>query len=62
MGDEFLTIVQAAQLLKVNEHTLYRLCRGTAGPPVVRIGKAIRFSRAALEDWARGGGSSRAAS
>ena len=41
MGDEFLTITQAAQLLKVNEHTLYRLCRGTAGPPVVRIGKAI---------------------
>jgi len=41
---------EAARLLGVNKHTLYRWAReGTV--PCIRIGKAVRFRVATLLEW-----------
>lgn len=46
-----LTAAEAARLLRVPRSTLYELVR-SRGLPHVRIGdRALRFTRADLEDW-----------
>jgi excisionase family DNA binding protein len=45
---EFLTVEEAAELLRVNRKTLYEAIRLEQVPGVARIGKALRLRRAAL--------------
>ena len=50
MSNEVLTVSEVAEYLRVNPQTVYR--KAKAGElPVVRIGRAIRFRRAELEEW-----------
>jgi len=54
---EFLTVDEAAGLLRVNRKTLYESIRLGQVPGVVRIGKALRIRRAALVESSPGKGS-----
>ncbi|NTX17738.1 helix-turn-helix domain-containing protein [Myxococcus sp. CA056] len=53
---EFLTVDEAAALLRVNRKTLYESIRLGQVPGVVRIGKALRIRRAALVESGPGKG------
>ena len=53
---EFLTVDEAAGLLRVNRKTLYESIRLGQVPGVVRIGKALRIRRAALVESSPGKG------
>jgi excisionase family DNA binding protein len=47
-----LTTSEAAELLQVSEKTLWNHTTPRGNRiPVVRFGKALRYSRAALEEW-----------
>lgn len=49
-GDEVLTVIEAAQLLRIGRNKLYELV--SAGRvPHRRFGRAIRFSKSALLAW-----------
>ncbi|NTX15502.1 helix-turn-helix domain-containing protein [Myxococcus sp. CA056] len=52
----FLTVDEAAALLRVNRKTLYEAIRLGQVPGVVRIGKALRIRRDALVTWPSGKG------
>jgi excisionase family DNA binding protein len=52
----FLTVEEAAELLRVNRKTLYEAIRLEQVPGVARIGKALRLRRAALLEWTAGKG------
>src|SRR3989338_3711257 len=59
MLNDVMTVSEVAEYLRVNPQTVYR--KAKAGEmPVVRIGRAIRFRRAELEDWLRDGSKMRA--
>ncbi|MCY0997914.1 helix-turn-helix domain-containing protein [Myxococcus sp. MISCRS1] len=45
---EFLTVDEAAALLRVNRKTLYEAIRLGQMPGVVRVGKALRIRREAI--------------
>jgi excisionase family DNA binding protein len=47
----FLTVEEAAELLRVNRKTLYEAIRLDQVPGVARIGKTLRIRRAALVEW-----------
>ncbi|MBZ4408643.1 helix-turn-helix domain-containing protein [Myxococcus sp. XM-1-1-1] len=51
---DFLTVDEAANLLRVNRKTLYEAIRLGSVPGVVRIGKALRVQRDALLAWSSG--------
>ena len=55
--NEILTVVQAAEVLKVSYSHMLRLIRGavTGMPPVhhVRAGRSVRVRRGALTQWIR---------
>jgi excisionase family DNA binding protein len=53
---EFLTVDEAAGLLRVNRKTLYESIRLGQVPGGVRIGKALRIRRAALVESSTGKG------
>jgi excisionase family DNA binding protein len=53
---EFLTVDEAAALLRVNRKTLYESIRLGQVPGVVRVGKSLRLRRAALVESAPGKG------
>jgi excisionase family DNA binding protein len=53
---EFLTVDEAAALLRVNRKTLYESTRLEQVPGVVRIGKSLRIRRAALLESSPGKG------
>ncbi|RKH50425.1 DNA-binding protein [Corallococcus interemptor] len=53
---EFLTVDEAAALLRVNRKTLYELIRLTQLPGVLHIGRSIRIRRDALLAWRPGNG------
>ncbi|WAM23936.1 helix-turn-helix domain-containing protein [Myxococcus sp. NMCA1] len=53
---EFLTVDEAAALLRVNRKTLYESIRLGQVPGVVRIGKALRIHHAALVESPAGKG------
>ncbi|WP_141618476.1 helix-turn-helix domain-containing protein [Myxococcus sp. AB036A] len=53
---DFLTVEEAAALLRVNRKTLYESIRLGQLPGVVRIGKAVRIRRAALVECPTGKG------
>jgi excisionase family DNA binding protein len=52
----FLTVEEAAELLRVNRKTLYEAIRLDQIPGVARIGKTLRIRRAALLEWTAGKG------
>lgn len=53
--NEFLTIPEAAKLLRIAERTLYTLARERRFP-AMKVGDQWRISRAALDEWGRTGG------
>ena len=50
----FLTVEEAAEILRVNRKTLYEAIRLEQVPGVARIGKTLRIRRAALLEWTAG--------
>lgn len=48
--DDVLTVDEAARMLKVGRNALYEAC-GRNEIPHRRVGRLIRFSRAALVTW-----------
>ncbi|RKH56942.1 DNA-binding protein [Corallococcus interemptor] len=53
---EFLTVDEAAGLLRVNRKTLYESIRLGQVPGVIRVGKSLRIRRAALVESSPGKG------
>jgi excisionase family DNA binding protein len=53
---DVLTVDEAAVLLRLNRKTLYQAIAEGKVPGTVRIGRAIRISRSALESWMQTGG------
>jgi excisionase family DNA binding protein len=51
---EFLTVEEAAALLRVNRKTVYESIRLKQVPGVVHLGRSIRIRRAALLTWMPG--------
>ncbi len=50
MVTEVMTVTEVAEYLRVNPQTVYR--KAKAGEmPALRIGRAIRFRRAELDEW-----------
>ncbi len=55
MNDQFFTIEEMAEILKVKKVTLYRMAR--AGKiPAIKFGKSWRFSATLLEELKSGKG------
>ncbi|MBZ4331073.1 helix-turn-helix domain-containing protein [Corallococcus sp. AS-1-12] len=52
----FLTVDEAAELLRVNRKTLYEAIRLGQVPGVVRLGRCVRLSRATMLSWSTGQG------
>lgn len=48
----YLTLIQAAERLKVSERTLWSLAK-TNEIPCFRVGKQYRFRESALTEWAK---------
>lgn len=59
-GPEYLTVEEAAALLRIGRSSAYALARewretgGRAGLPVVKLGRQLRVPRAALKDLHEG--------
>lgn len=53
MTETFLTIPEAARLLRVAERTVYTLARRGDLPGAVKVGNQWRIDRETLMDWAR---------
>ncbi|NOJ91447.1 helix-turn-helix domain-containing protein [Corallococcus coralloides] len=53
---EFLTVDEAAGLLRVNRKTLYESIRLGQVPGVIRVGKSLRIRRVALVESPSGKG------
>ena len=50
-SDRLMTLAELAEMLGIPVNTLYGWrCRGE-GPPGHRIGRHIRYRRAAVEEW-----------
>ena len=52
--NDFLTVQEAAAVLRVNHKTLRETIRLEQVPGVVRLGRAIRLNRSALLGWSTG--------
>ena len=55
MASNYLTIPEAAALLRVAERTLYTLCR-QGKFPAMKVGNQWRVDREVLREWGRIGG------
>ena len=53
MPETFLTIPEAARLLRVAERTVYTLARRGELPGAVKVGNQWRIDRQTLMDWVR---------
>ncbi len=49
----FLTIAETAELLRLSPTTLRAWRQCGIGPPFVQLGRVIRYSREAIDQWAR---------
>jgi excisionase family DNA binding protein len=49
--DDLLTQAQAAVAANVSIDTLRRLASKGAGPPLLRIGRSVRYRRSELTSW-----------
>ena len=56
IAPEFLTVEEAAALLRVNRKTLYESIRLGQVPGVLHLGRSIRIRRAVLLRWMPGNG------
>lgn len=56
MTETFLTIPEAARLLRVAERTVYTLARRGDLPGAVKVGNQWRIDRESLMEWVRGQG------
>ena len=55
MLTDVMTVSEVAEYLRVNPQTVYR--KAKAGElPAVRIGRAIRFRKAELDEWMKTAG------
>ena len=54
---EFLTVDEAAALLRVNRKTLYESIRRGAVPGTVHVGRSVRLRRSVLLSWSSGNSS-----
>ncbi|WP_245919727.1 helix-turn-helix domain-containing protein [Melittangium boletus] len=54
---EFLTVDEAAALLRVNRKTLYESIRRGGVPGVLHVGRSIRIRRSVLLGWSPGNSS-----
>jgi excisionase family DNA binding protein len=52
-SSQFMTTAEVAQLLRVNQSTIYRLLRQRQ-IPALRIGSDYRFDKDAIEKWMAG--------
>lgn len=52
---EILNVDDVAKLLKMEKFQVYRYTREGV-LPAVRIGRALRFSRVAIDEWIKRGG------
>ena len=52
---DFLTVAEAAELLRIAERTAYKLVR-EGRLPAVKVGNQWRIERSALEAWIAKGG------
>lgn len=59
IGDAIMTVDEVADFLRLNRKTIYESVRLNEIPHV-RVGRAIRFGRAALLQWVSGRAASRA--
>ncbi|WP_408888698.1 helix-turn-helix domain-containing protein [Myxococcus faecalis] len=53
-GPDFLTVEEAAALLRVNRKTLYEAIRLGQVPGIVRLGRVLRIHRTTLVEWQPG--------
>jgi len=53
---DYLTLQEAATLLRIGERTAYTRCRSGQLPGAAKVGGRWRVDRAVLEDWLRRGG------
>ncbi|WP_342377331.1 helix-turn-helix domain-containing protein [Myxococcus stipitatus] len=53
-GPDFLTVEEAAALLRVNRKTLYEAIRLGQVPGVMRLGRVLRIRRITLVQWPSG--------
>ncbi|WP_141323173.1 helix-turn-helix domain-containing protein [Myxococcus sp. AB025B] len=51
---DFLTVEEAAALLRVNRKTLYEAIRLGQVPGIVRLGRVLRIRRSILVEWQPG--------
>jgi len=58
---EFMTVAEAATLLRIGERTAYKLVR-SGRLPAVKVGSQWRIERRAFEAWVAAGGERRAES
>jgi len=50
-NDLLMTSKETAQFLRVSESWLAKARMGDDGPPIIQIGRCIRYSKAALLRW-----------
>lgn len=51
MDPEYLTIEEAADLLRTPAATLYQWRHKRTGPPASRVGRRLLYKRSDLVDW-----------
>nr|WP_071898369.1 helix-turn-helix domain-containing protein [Cystobacter ferrugineus] len=56
-ASEFLTVDEAAALLRVNRKTLYESIRRGEVPGVLHLGRSVRLRRSVLLSWTPGNSS-----
>lgn len=50
-GSQLLTSREAAALLRIGTRSLYEISSPRGSLPCVRIGRSVRYSQAAVEEW-----------
>lgn len=51
LESEYLTSDEVSDWLKVSRRTLHRWARLRQGPPSVKVGRAVYYRRASVEQW-----------
>ena len=54
--EEFLTIEQVCDLLKLSQRNVYEMCRTRQLPGVAKVGSRWRVNKKELLDWMAAGG------
>lgn len=51
LKSEYITSVEACELLAVSQRTLLRWHRLRKGPPQIKVGRKVYYRRQAISDW-----------